>query len=71
MFVCMSVICWSKDPSSPANPGGVSLTREWSLQGGAAVMSIMCVVSYCAAIAWQKVSKFVSAMSPMCWMCGW
>ena len=67
----MSDICCSSEPSAPAKPGGVSRTREWSLQGGAAVMSMMCVVSYCAEIVWQKVSKFVAAISPMCWMCGW
>ena len=41
----MLVICCSRDPSSPERLGGVSRTREWSLHGGAEVISMMCVVS--------------------------
>ena len=37
----MSNMCCSSDPSCPVSPGGLSRILEWSLQGGAVVMSMM------------------------------
>ena len=39
------VVCDKRDPSMPSVPGGWSHSLEWSLQGGAAVMRMMCVGS--------------------------
>ena len=37
----MSTMCCSSEPSCPVSPGGLSRILEWSLQGGAVVISIV------------------------------
>ena len=46
----MSTMCCRSDPSCPWRPGGLSRILEWSLQGGAVVMSILVPGIACARI---------------------
>ena len=54
----MSTMCCKSDPSCPWRPGGLSRILEWSLQGGAVVMSI-----FVPGIACPRIVSTSSGMS--------
>ena len=61
----MSTMCCKSDPSCPWRPGGLSLILEWSLQGGAVVMSIFVPGIACARIVLTSSGISMFQTSPM------
>ena len=61
----MSTMCCSSEPSCPVSPGGLSLILEWSLQGGAVVMSIVVPGIKCPRIVSTRCGISIFHTSPM------
>ena len=62
----ISTVCCNSDPSCPVTPGGASLIFEWSLQGGAAVESMIILGNKWPLIFSASSFGSTSQMFPMC-----